>query len=919
LTEAKKGENNMRKSNSNFLTSFVSEAGSGVVNNDFFGFVELAEYACYVIADGLYDDAFNAESARMAIEMVVQKFQEHPSMRKSVIHGYLSAANKYLLVNEKRGMSLKASITVLVTNYEAIRYASVGNTRLYLYRGSEVLHQSSDTSLAQRFADREDYSQDIIAQHEERNNLYTYLGQSEGISPFISPKIKLKDSDIITLFTRGIWENVDEGELFDVFTETSDDPQESVDTVEELLLSRQPQQLSNYTIAAIFINKIFQDPNRRKKRKRIIIISIIVFVVIVAIVVILILYNRDKRNKREEMDEATINTVFYIENDNYNKASENADIAYKLAKKLKDKEKIEELDAYIKLIDAVIQAEGLLEQGDYQAAQDAYIIALGFTIPVNGAGKEYINNRLDMTEKYMNFYGIFELGDALSELGEYEMAIEKYTEAKNVASGLFFVDGKQQAIDAIAAAYAKIAENNAAEKEAQAETAAAEKAESDAAREAAATEADATKSASELLAQGDTLYAQGDLEGAKTYYRLAKEKFAALNDANSVAIANSKISLVDKKIAANAEQEALADEYALKADAFFAEQNYDDAKKYYTMAKQLYNSLKLELRVAQMDNKLAEIEYAQKKEGTGTGSENTSILSTKELMDLGDLHYEKGEFKTARTYYQLAKEKYEDAKDESGLAVADSKIALTDRKIADLAAQEANADEYAKKADAFFAEKNFTEAKNNYTMARELYRALKLTLRVTAMDAKLVEVEAAAEKAATETTPAPIIPETSAPVQMTLSNNGSVKKQESATSQTTNASFSILLTTLVSQYEKMAYELQSRGDFETAALYGLITKQLSDNRNQVSSNVTIRQPSSVVIPLPSRQNAEKTFAAINLLLRGDYYFEKGDSFTAQTFYQIAKEYFDAVGDINGSAYCEEKGKLCEGLINATAA
>lgn len=42
----------MRKQNSEFLTAFTSEASRKIKNTDFFGFVELDKFACYVIADG---------------------------------------------------------------------------------------------------------------------------------------------------------------------------------------------------------------------------------------------------------------------------------------------------------------------------------------------------------------------------------------------------------------------------------------------------------------------------------------------------------------------------------------------------------------------------------------------------------------------------------------------------------------------------------------------------------------------------------------------------------------------------------------------------------------------------------------------------------------------------------------------------
>ena len=46
----------MRKENASFETKFISEAGSYLNNADYFAFVELKDYACYVIADGIDTD-----------------------------------------------------------------------------------------------------------------------------------------------------------------------------------------------------------------------------------------------------------------------------------------------------------------------------------------------------------------------------------------------------------------------------------------------------------------------------------------------------------------------------------------------------------------------------------------------------------------------------------------------------------------------------------------------------------------------------------------------------------------------------------------------------------------------------------------------------------------------------------------------
>lgn len=67
----------MRKYNSSFKTAFISEAGNRLKNSDYFGFVELDRYACYVIADGI-TEIRDSESAIKAIEAVINAFQNVP-------------------------------------------------------------------------------------------------------------------------------------------------------------------------------------------------------------------------------------------------------------------------------------------------------------------------------------------------------------------------------------------------------------------------------------------------------------------------------------------------------------------------------------------------------------------------------------------------------------------------------------------------------------------------------------------------------------------------------------------------------------------------------------------------------------------------------------------------------------------------
>ena len=120
----------MRRINSEFRTRFMSEEGQKLSNRDYFGYAEMDDFACYVLADSLDGEPI-ANSARFVVESLIRSFGEGPSMRKGRLNRYMMEAHRELL-KQRGGMHLKASVILAVTDYRRIRYCYVGNSRLYL-------------------------------------------------------------------------------------------------------------------------------------------------------------------------------------------------------------------------------------------------------------------------------------------------------------------------------------------------------------------------------------------------------------------------------------------------------------------------------------------------------------------------------------------------------------------------------------------------------------------------------------------------------------------------------------------------------------------------------------------------------------------------------------------------------------------
>ncbi len=571
----------MRKQNSTFQSAFISEAGSELQNNDYFAFVELEEYACYVVADGL-NDLPDTESAKLAIETALLSFQEHPSMRKNALLSYIKAANRALCKADQKER-LKASVMIVVTNYEAFRYVYAGNTRLRLYRNGNRKEQSRDTSLSSDLGKETNLSEDVLAKHEERNNLYAYVGQGDRLKPVVSKKIKLENGDILALYTRGIWENLDGGELDDVFSEAKDDPKESLNDVEELLLSKQPKTLENYTFAAVFVDKVFTDPERKKKRKKIAIICIAAVVIILAVSAVIWFLHRRYIRLVEDMDRRYADTIEYIQDSNFIRAREEAKEALADAEKLRNKEYIQKISDYIKLIEAVNKADEAYDGGNYEEAQNSYISARTRSRYADHAADDYINQKLEHIADYLSVFDYIRLGDSLNEQGDYDEAEEKYLQAKQLATGVYYEEGRKEAIRALEDLYQNRQE------------------EAESVKQQAQEQAELEVSAAQLAAEGDKAFAEGDYDSASAFYAMAIEKYQELGDDVHVVLIQTKLDSCRLKAEEIKEKEQQAQDYVNDGKQQADDGNYAEAKKQYLLAKNIYKELGMDDKAEELD------------------------------------------------------------------------------------------------------------------------------------------------------------------------------------------------------------------------------------------------------------------------------------------------------------------------------
>lgn len=591
----------MRKINSKFITTFISETGSFLQNKDYFAFVELDKFAIYVIADGIDNDT-DLESAKIAVSSIISNFSETPSMRKGFLKKLLNKANREL-IDQSKNLRLKASLTIVVTNYVKLRYAFVGNTRFCLFREGFLKYKSQDQSLTQQLVDKEKVQLDKLADHEERNNLYCYLGQDQNLTPYISKKIKLKNGDIVTLLTKGIWENIDSSEIRDGLVEATE-AQEVIDNVEDMLLSKQPKDLENYTLGVIFIDKIYENPKLKQKIKKII-LTLIPIILILAIIFSVFYFKNKKRTERiNEMNYCIKNAVDYIDDENFIRANEEYKNALDLAKQLKLEDKRSDIDKYFKLTETIINADKYLQDSKYQDALDEYLNAKQKGYYADNLGKDYINEQSNKTNQHILVLDVLKQADKKMEFEDIQGAKQDYIIARDLAGKIFFKEAKQEAQDKLD----KINEDEAQKQKEQKEEEKAleeEQAKTDEEQEKEAKEKlDAQLNAIEMVKKGDVSYSIGSYHDSKMYYIMAQEIYKQIGMYSFSDELEKKILLTDKKIEESTIKKAKADTYIKDANAKFDQGNLNEAKILYLFAKDIYKEAKLDDDLKSVEEKI---------------------------------------------------------------------------------------------------------------------------------------------------------------------------------------------------------------------------------------------------------------------------------------------------------------------------
>jgi len=670
----------MRRLNSQFTTKYISEAGTRAENKDYFGFVEMDNVACWVIAEG-YDKDTTISSAKLAVDTVISEFTKKPSLSKRTIKHCIKEANRQLKLQSSK-FHLKASILVVVSNYTKLRYAVCGNCRFHIFRGSNILEKSHDTSLYQEMIQQQEIVDDGEKGIEESRNLLQYLGKQGHLKIKVSKKKKLQNEDILLMTTWGLWEKITTVEMLDTL-EDAKDAESYIDDLQDLFLSKQTNTVNNHTIATVFIGKTFQEKNYTQK---IIKIAIMILIPVLIIAAITGFVNWKAEKKRKEII-ATVEKIEkrgdgYITEEDFDRAlreyesaaEQSEELKKKTGKKGKQNTAIKErLEVKQKTTEYLTDGEEAYSSQDYENAQKSYNKALKEAKNdidfYDLLDKDSIKQKQDFCQDAKYISSLIDLADAQAELADYIAAAQNYAEAKQIAAE----NGDNTAINDINLKIKEMQSKMTEEMKQQIEQ---QQAEEEKAKQQQQEQEEALKQQIEtdgaaIELEADALLAEGNTETAKQYYQQAMQMY---KDAGVI----EKASLVQKKIIdadATAKQQqndiktAEGDAYVLNGDNFLLENKFAEAIEEYKKAKDIYSQVKNTDKMAEIIEKISAAQVKQKENDIAEQKMNIGVIEAR-----GDEALKLQQYDKAKEFYLQSQALYQGINDMDKVAEVQEKI-----------------------------------------------------------------------------------------------------------------------------------------------------------------------------------------------------------------------------------------------------
>jgi len=209
-----------------FVVYQVSRKGGREKNEDRMGYCYTREAGLFALADGMGGHPEGEVASQLALQTMAARFQREakPSLKEPLrfLHEAMMAGHHQLLryATERALMDTpRTTLVGCVLQDQGAYWAHCGDSRLYLVRGGKLIARTRDHSYTEL---QTTASQVVpIAEHLNRNVLFTCLGSPGKPMIDTSGPLRLQPGDRLLLCSDGLWSALSDSVICEQLTRPS--------------------------------------------------------------------------------------------------------------------------------------------------------------------------------------------------------------------------------------------------------------------------------------------------------------------------------------------------------------------------------------------------------------------------------------------------------------------------------------------------------------------------------------------------------------------------------------------------------------------------------------------------------------------------------------------------------------------------
>lgn len=235
----------------------LSKAGGREPNEDAFGCWSDSGASFCLLSDGAGGHGGGDVASKLAVRAALARFQTSPECSGANVTCALRLAHEAIMTSQRSGDALanmRATAVVLAvdTAHASALWGHLGDTRLYCFRGQELLTRTKDHSVVQRMVDAGYLRDEDLRRAPDRSQLFAALGQDENFFPTVADSpLALIDGDAFLLCTDGFWEYIDEAAMAEALTGAAS-PEHWLARMEQQVIAHGGKDQDNYSAMAVW-------------------------------------------------------------------------------------------------------------------------------------------------------------------------------------------------------------------------------------------------------------------------------------------------------------------------------------------------------------------------------------------------------------------------------------------------------------------------------------------------------------------------------------------------------------------------------------------------------------------------------------------------------------------------------------------